>query len=291
MLPANPKMPSVSLELSSPVDPSKIPNYYDRLTSLFQYTNKISLASHPIGNGRLTISGFDRNYNFAKYMLERWPYFNILFHLTCFDLNRVNIDYRLNLLKDINIDEILLVTGDSYQQPESSQKLYFNNSEELIKFIHHNYGYRFKVIAVAGYPSHVNDTDSLKSIKAKVSYGATAIYTQCLFDWVSYESYKKRLEDELDDMRHLDIIPSIALFKDLATLNRVVSLSGLRVEANGLKQAIEIHQEREDIMLTESINFVIRLCAEFMTRRPNGLINLCLFGLVDLAYVIISRNN
>lgn len=289
MFPANPTQDRLSLELSSPLDPNDIPRYYERLGKLFLFTNSVSLASHPLKTGALTVTGFERNYNLATYMLDQWPYFDILFHLTCFDLNKVNVRARLTLLKGLKIKRILLISGDGYQSSNKLSRLSFINSEELIRCIHLEYPNWFESLAIAGYP---NDDESiefnnLESIIAKARYGASAVYTQCLFDWLTFEGLEKSLKAH-EETKHLDLVPSIALFDGSIKLVRI-----LRVLQARIPKKLHYLEGLTDEQGTEGRNisreFIIDLIAGFQTRRPEKLINLCLFGLFDLALDIIEN--
>lgn len=291
MFPANAKRERFSLELVSPIDPKLIPTYYERQAKLFQFTNQISLSSHPVSNDTCSISGFDRNYNLAKYMISQWPYFDIVFHLTCYDLNRANIHARLHLLRILNIRRVLIVSGDLYRQPDRYRTMYFGSSADIVEFIQQNYPNLFESVAIAGYPKSEGESFSDElHVATKARFGAKRVYTQCLFDWKSYESYEKLLSQSATT-RNLEIVPSIALFKNVEGLDKVILLAGFRVVGNieNLRKIVERyqHSNQHDLMLATTKEFFINLCKEFVQHRPNVLINLCLLGLVDMAYDVI----
>lgn len=119
--------------------------------------------------------------------IQNYSGLDVLMHLTCTFMTRVQVEEALDKARDLGIRNILALRGDpprgatDWVRTEGG----FNYATDLVKFIREKYGDFFCII-VAGYPEvHLEATsreDDLKHLKEKVDAGADAIITQLFYD-------------------------------------------------------------------------------------------------------------
>lgn len=323
------------IELMPPTDPDNIPQYFEKFKCVLKYTKRFSIVSHSVAD---SITGFDRGFNLAKYLLSRDENVNILFHLTCKDLNRVNIESRLTLLKNLGIRRLLLITGEQYSKPDKFHRLYFANSTELVQHISGNFGSWFESLAVAGYPEPESQADLLgdelvenpkhasheEQPKGSASSGGNnsctndsfhslsgklhllkvdSIYTQCVWNANMFERFINRIDKSQFANQLNEIVPSVAVFQDQATLDRVAKLTRVksptvtgRATVNqitptatcGQPLMTEQHYDNEN----HCKQFIVKLCLDLKTKflpSYNSSINICAFNLFDLTSDIMEQ--
>lgn len=278
------------IELSPPLRPSKYQGYYNKFKHLLNYTNKFALSSHQSSDH--SISGFERNYNFYNYLKNQCTNgrrLDVLFHLTCRDLNKINVESRLELLKLAGIRNILLISGEGYQEPdENFRDLYFSCSLELADYMNERYAAYFDSIAVAGYPG---ETEALDALVKKIRFEhINTIYTQCIFDAQNYKDFCSTLSS--NNLEFKDIIPSVALYKDYKTLVKCCKLSRVSLEGRSSGSLIEVDVGNLDN--AKSRNLLLKLFKDIIevskdTLNPDICINICAFGLFAEAASIIEE--
>ena len=272
------------IELVPPEDPSSLQKYYSKISSVINRTNRISIASKP---SEQSISGFEKSVNLVRFLRDVEPDLDILFHLTCRDLDKDTIRARLALLRDLKISKILVVTGDRYVWSPSNTSAYENSRQllrEIVK-LHHNW---FDVICVAGYPggnrrqSHDNRAEC-ERLSAAIEMGATCVLTQCIFAAGSFKEFSESWNHLHPDV---EVIPSVALFKTPKDLERIIHLT--RVDATGLADLMS-HLKALDFQRSEEY------CLEHIADTCNRLrkrcrtIDICTFGHFDLAKQLIEK--
>lgn len=270
------------VELTAPANVDNIGAYYDNIKALFEHTKRVSITSKPVG----PISGFDRSYNLARFLLAQEPNLDILFHVTCKDLNKINIHSRLSLLKLLNIRKILVVTGDDYSRPEVRPELHYSNSEELVERVANDFGW-FDSVAVAGYPAVANEQGSASErgqreiLGRKLALGADTVCTQCVFDSVAFDSFERTVTSESSSTK---VIPSVAVFQHgpgLQAISRLARVSAPEALARQLSQ-LTPGQAR-----AHAKRYLVELCRRLRGARPALTIVLCTFGLFELTQELI----
>lgn len=222
------------VELCPPINPADHPRYYEKIKDLLRLTKHFSITSH----SHAQISGFDRSYSLAAYLLKRVPDIDILFHLSCHDLNKDNTVAKLNQLKALQIKRILVVSGQNYSRPEDGSSLLYSDSTELVQRILECEPIWFETVAIAGYPGG-NGTDThdnkeeLSRLHRKLTLarGVNAIYYQCSFEQHAASELSSLLHVGLFDDRNrtLQTVPGVALFKDRAGLDKCLRLTRVRM--------------------------------------------------------------
>lgn len=277
-----------TIELSPPIDPYHLGAYYEEFKHLLKYTKSFSVSSHSTSAG--LISGFYRSYNLARYLLERHPDVDILYHITCHDLNRINIQARLSTLKALGIRRILVITGEGYTKPAKclkNRELFYRNSVELLREIKATgLGQWFELIAIAGYPSPNEAELECDRLVAKSIDGfVNAIYTQCLFSVSNLSTFFELLDRKLPSVK---IVPSIALFDSMQSLNRSSRLTKVKPSENLLFYLQAIDEEDSVRFCRRYLEQICRKFAERLTKNEALEINICSFGLFDFASQLIE---
>lgn len=265
------------IELCPPLSPEDIPAYFKKFAHLLNLTSSFSISSHPVGQ----ISGFERSYNLARYLLDQNPDLDILFHITCNDLNRDNILARLTLLKELRIRRILVVTGESYPPPDHLQGMHFIDSRQLLSCIAERFNW-FESIGIAGYPGADEDgcvQKEMLRLKSKMCPGVDRIYTQCVF--AANELKKFRGGVELTLGPSLEVVPSVALFGNIANLERVSRLTRVKPDAELMESLARIEFVEEQRAFSR--DFIINLCRQLSQAQSRVCLIICTFGLFDLA--------
>lgn len=280
-----------TVELSAPLNPLDIPAYCEKFIGLFKYTNSFSIASHATS----VVAGFDRSYNLSRYLLAFKPSIELLFHITCNDINKVNIHSKMSLLRMLKIEKILVVTGENYLARDARYE--FSDSSELIHHISENFGQWFKLIAVGGYPERENQKECDRLLK-KISLVETknvAIFTQCLFESEKFGNFDETMTKvwkEHNNNSELEIVPSIALFYDDVTLEKVIHLTRVELNHNFVeKLAVKLKNIQPVDLESYSKSYFVNLCTDLIECRSNTdvqHINICTFGLFSLAEQILE---
>lgn len=261
---------------------------------MLKYTKSFSISSHPTSDG--VISGFDRSYNLAQYLLQRHPDVSILLHVTCYDLNRVNINARLTLLRSLGVRRILVITGQQYNAAKLSpnnEDLLFKNSCVLLRHIKENYSQWFELVATAAYPQ-VHGSSEYREVKRLVDKSMDgfvgAFYTQCLFSVDELEPFFSLLAKRLPSIQ---LVPSIALFNSVEALEKSIRLTGVRIDSTQHQNLIDALFETQHSFALEgsySKVYLERLCdnLRLMLKTETLEINICPFGLFNFAADLIE---
>lgn len=282
------------IELVPPNDPKDYERFYNKHHKLFELSCDISLTSHRLVNGLLTLTGFERNYNFAKFLQSKCQQFKIMFHITCFDVNIINIEARFKLLKELGIEQILIITGDGYEKPQATDDcpyvdIWFENSSQILRFLKMNghIANLIKGIAIAAYPTKNNiDQECNRIVKKIQSFDkVNIVYLQCLFRVDDCVKLKNKWLGH-DQLRNLPIIPSVATINDQKTLDRVNQFIDMDKETyQSYVDSIQATTCDGGLVEDMQVDLVTKLV---QVNRPHP-INICLFGNVNTALKIMTK--
>lgn len=274
------------IELTPPADYSELQKYYDKISKLLEQTNRVSIASKPSSSPPL--GGFEKSVRLVGFLRSVRPNLDILFHVTCRDLNKLNIKHKLNQLRELDIDKLLVVTGDNYERPEADQSAY-GNSVELVEAIGGQFNW-LGSIAVGGYPggngrqSHDNKAECQRLARA-VQVGASSVLTQCVFDLHLFDEFRRTMSEVFGEK--VEVIPSVALFTGKRDLERVLGLT--RFRGSQLAGLGGHFSALDDTKLSETFCFdhLLNLC-EGLAKRSRSIV-ICPFGRFQLANSLIGK--
>lgn len=266
------------IELSPLNEAKKLPNYYAKVKCLLRYTRKVSITSHPNNYG----SGFDRAYKLADYLMQFEPDIDIRFHLTCKDLNRADIGEKLGKLVNLGIKKLLVISGEDYRVDHCNQ-LQYSNSTDLINDIVNHYDW-FESIAIASYPGSSCEENSkeCQRLEHKLMSKVDTIITQCIFEAQEFSNFTELLKHH----NGVEIVPSVAIFKDPQTLSKCQKLIKVKSNESLVKLINEIPDEK---CPSFSLDYLVDLCKSLRGLKPQLSINICNFGLVDLTEKLMAR--
>ena len=286
------KTVSWRFEISAPRESKNYDNHYNaKIVPLRRHSNKLSITSKPDQRGGRT--GFECSLDYCRYLLSKNQELEILFHLTCHDLNKSNLDQLRPLWTELGIRDLLVITGDNYRE-ETTSELQFANSDELVESIAVQFGTQLRTLAVAAYPggnqrNSFDNAQECQRLRRKILAGANSVYTQCLFEAAQFELFQQEMRKNFGYA--IEIVPSVALFGGQQDLLKIHSLTG----SASCLSLIEQSKSNEESQL-----YLINLCRHLRylllsedRREPVGgarpSIDLCLFGHFELVESLVSK--
>lgn len=271
------------IELVPPNNRDNIPKYFRTIEKFLDFTKTFGITSKPSD----TVSGFDLGLSLASYLLEQDRQLDILFHITCKDVNKFNIHSRLNQLRLMNIKKVLLVTGDHYV-PHDLQ-IHYADSNELVEDVMAKYRSWFESVAVAGYPGgngHVsnNDLQECDRLRAKLIAGVDCIYTQCIFDSASYKRFRSTLLQSQAGHTAVHVIPSVAIFRQPSSLDIITKYARVKPNDTLIDQLNRLEPNAHGAFCKR---YLMALLSELQQCCTN--VNVCMFGSYELALDILQE--
>lgn len=276
----------IRIELNPPVKTEDLAGYCAKVEHLLRRTSRVSLTSHQVGG----VSGFERSLNLIKHIRSlQWDP-DTLFHLTCRDVSRSDLTVKLQLLSDLSIKKLLLLSGENYTKTSTSEAYFENSGDLLDEVMRSNTRSLFNSIAIAGFPGgngtvSNSDEEELERLSRRLQTGAIdTIYTQCIFEFGKLKHFADCIEKRCN--KQVEVVPSIALFKDLQSLERVVRVTRASSDVGDLQKQLSVLDGDGDKARDFSKLYLINLCRKLL--EDGFQINMCLFGQIKLATEIID---
>ena len=146
-----------------------------------------------------------------------------LAHLSCISSSKEKVNYELNILKELGIENILALRGDKPNDIDD-KTLDFHYAYELIDAVKKQGDF---CIGGACYPESHPESPSMEKdlefLKIKIDHGCDFLTTQMFFDNDIFYSFVDRLHKINPD---IPIIAGLMPITSVAQLERVVLLSG-----------------------------------------------------------------
>lgn len=277
----------IRIELNPPASSDQVPDYYAKVEHLLERSPAVSLTSHRSKDA----TGFERSLSLVRHMrsVRERPVVDILFHLTCRDVDRSTLAPKLQQLEREGVRSLLLLSGEGYVRPGESDAEFADSTELLAEIVGRGLNTRFESLAIAGFPggnktlSNSNE-EECRRLSSRLQTGAIdAIYTQCIFEHREFDEFIKtvRNHSRLD----VNMVPSVALFKDLKSLDRVVRVTRVQSNIGDLRSRLGEFKDENDAR-NFSKTYLIDLCKALLNSADQ--INLCLFGQETLAEEILD---
>ena len=199
----------------------------------------------------------------------------VLAHLTCVQATRKDITKVLDEFGKKNIENILALRGDP---PEGETQFIktqggFGYASDLVEFIR---AYNHFSVGVAGYPEGHIEAHSLEfdmvNLKRKVDAGADFIITQLFFNNDFFYRFRERA---LDLKIHVPIIPGIFPILNYKQINRIVSLSGVKIPST-LGNKIEKIKDKPEEVEKYGIEYAMIQVDDLMNNEIQGLHLYCM---------------
>ena len=190
---------------------------------------------------------------------------DVLMHLTCTGLTKLQIKGVLQDAKDKGVHNILALRGDAAKgstkwtpTPDG-----FKNAAELVKFIKSEYGSYFG-IGIAGHPEgHIDgqgvDSD-LKYLKEKVDCGGDFIVTQFFYDVDVFTSY-------VSACRAVGItcpiIPGVMPIQSYSSFVRMTSFCKTKVPQRVYDELAKVRDDDEAVK-TKGVDLAAEMCDQLL---------------------------
>lgn len=191
-------------------------------------------------------------------------------HYTCVNATREKVAADLDYLKQINIENLILLRGD----PPKGEKKFTNNggdfhhANELIDFAAERDDF---CIAAAGYPEahpeSENVDNDIRYLKQKVDSGASFVVTQLFFDNQYYFDF-------VDKARKagitVPIVPGIMPITNFRQIKRFTEMCGSKIPESLLAQ-LEPYQDNLSRTYYIGVDYAIKQCRELLAKGAPGL--------------------
>ncbi len=194
---------------------------------------------------------------------------NIVPHLTCIGLSRVQIENILRRYHLLGISQLVALRGDLLPGVNNSAGD-FHYAYQLIEFIRATMADVFR-LEVAAYPEfHPQSslpTEGLQYFKQKVDAGADSAITQYFYDRYAYLEFMESL-DKLGI--HIPVVPGIMPISNFETLKRFSKRCGADIPL-WLGKRLEEFGDDKDAVKAYGAEVVTRLCNDLIKDGVPGL--------------------
>ncbi|MGZ6225947.1 MAG: methylenetetrahydrofolate reductase [NAD(P)H] [Syntrophales bacterium] len=199
----------------------------------------------------------------------------VLAHLTCVQSTKDDIAGILELLKGVNVENILALRGDP---PEGTERFIkteggFEHANELVQFIKTRDDFS---VGVAGYPEGHIEAPSLKAdminLKRKVDAGADFIITQLFFNNDAFYNFR---DQTMALGIHVPILPGIFPVLNYNQITRIASLAGVRIPPK-LHEKVENNKDKPQEVEKYGIEHAIIQVDDLIKNEIAGLHLYCM---------------
>ncbi|MCG8475830.1 MAG: methylenetetrahydrofolate reductase [NAD(P)H] [Cytophagales bacterium] len=196
---------------------------------------------------------------------------NTMAHYTCLNATREKVEQDMNQLKDIGIENLMLLRGD----PPKGQKNFvptsedFKNASDLVA--HVNRKHKHFGIGVAGYPEKHPEAEHLAQdlyhLKYKMDQGADFIVTQMFFDNAHYYRFAERCKEIGITQR---IIPGIIPITNFKQIKRFSELAGSQIPEQVL-ELFKPHENNPKKLYEVGVYYALKQCIDLLENGAPGI--------------------
>jgi methylenetetrahydrofolate reductase (NADPH) len=194
----------------------------------------------------------------------------VIAYFACYGLSPADIADVLDDYRDLGIENILAVRGDTPHddsfEPHPDSLTY---ASDLVAFIRPKYDFS---IGVAGYPEGHIDAPSLEKdieyLKVKVDQGAEYIITNYFYDNHFYFNYVERCQGAGIEV---PILPGVMPIYSVKMMERLAALCGATItdEINAGIESLE--EDDKEGLLEFGIDFAFQQCTGLLQAGVPGL--------------------
>lgn len=256
-----------STQISYEVFPPKNDLDYQKTEKLFEEINKLLQFNPALISVTYGAGGSNKNNSFSivKSLVEKK--INIMPHFTCICSDKKSIEFQIQELKKMNIENILALRGDEPQECEVCYRD-FRYANELVKFLKETTSFS---VGVAGYPEgHIEASDidtDIKNLKKKVLAGGEVIFTQLFFDNKKLYKYLEKIRKEGID---IPVVAGILPIISYEQLEKMLSLAKVTFPKK-LFEKIEKFKNNKDDIKKLGIDFATAQCEDLIKNEIKGL--------------------
>lgn len=197
--------------------------------------------------------------------------FTCMPHYTCVNATEEKIAYDMRVLKDNNIENIMLLRGDPPKDnPEALKNADgFNYASDLIQFVKKYYDHF--AIGAAAYPEKHPEArtmdEDIRNLKYKVDSGVDFLVTQMFFD---NEHYYRFLEKTQKAGINCRIIPAIMPITNYKQIKKFADISGAHIPES-LQRRMEANLGRPNELYKIGLDFAIKQAHDLLEKGAPGL--------------------
>jgi methylenetetrahydrofolate reductase (NADPH) len=190
-------------------------------------------------------------------------------HYTCVNATRDKVVADINHLKEIGIENLMLLRGDPPKKPN----IVFPNPEfqyasNLISFVK---TMDFFCIGAAAYPEKHPETltlkEDLENMLIKYEAGADFLITQLFFDNEAYYKYVSLARNKGINCR---IIPGIIPITSYKQIRKFIDMTGAKVPAI-LAEKIEEGRDNPEKIYQIGLDFSVKQCIDLLEWGAPGI--------------------
>ncbi|MFW6145281.1 MAG: methylenetetrahydrofolate reductase [NAD(P)H] [bacterium] len=191
-------------------------------------------------------------------------------HYTCVGATKEKIAYDMRILKDMGIENVMLLRGDPPKGAKEFPKNPdgFNYASDLIRFVRHKYDF---CIGAGAYPEkHVEARsmeEDLISLRMKVDAGAEFLITQMFFDNQYYWDFVNQAEKKGIRCR---IIPGIIPITNYKNIKKFAQISGAKIPEN-IQKRMEPYQDKPDEIYKIGLELAIEQATDLLENGAPGM--------------------
>ena len=210
-------------------------------------------------------------------------------HLTCVSAGAESLKDFLDSLREQDVMNVLALRGDAPQDANFAwAKQEFQHASDLVRFVTDccpEFG-----VSVAGYPGAHPESGTFREdvewTKYKLDVGSDFVITQLFFDVREYVDFVDRLRTE---GCRKPIIPGILPIQSLASIRRILSLSGASIPGN-LYLALEeaYNSGGDEAVKATGLDFAVKQIRELIEAGAPG-IHLYTLNKADMCLDIVKR--
>lgn len=196
-----------------------------------------------------------------------WP---IVAHYTCVGQNLANIDNFSEILKKMDIYNILALKGDPPQNnPDFDiSNNVFKYASELVKYLRRDQNLS---IGVAGYPEghpkSSNKDEDWNNLKYKIDQGADFVMTQLFFDNNDYYEFAEAMANKGVEV---PLVPGVLPVPSVESLNRTVNLAGSRIP-DKLQLIVDKYSDDSESFFKASVDYAVEQINDLLSNDVPGI--------------------
>jgi methylenetetrahydrofolate reductase (NADPH) len=213
-------------------------------------------------------SSQERTFNLVDYLQNKIG-LNTMAHYTCVGSSRDKIAKDMEYLKQIGIENVMLLRGDPpkgnhFSAPENG----FSYASDLISFVKQKF--TFSIGAAANpekHPDSITMEEYLKNLKVKCDAGANFLITQLFFDNKAYFRFVVSARQAGIACR---IIPGIIPITGYKQIKRFVDMTATSFPED-LLEKIKAYQDDPDKVYQIGIDHAIKQSIDLLEQGAPGL--------------------
>lgn len=189
-------------------------------------------------------------------------------HLSCIGDTKASLRDLLNQYKHAGIKQIVALRGDLPKDIKDIANE-FHYANELVSFIHHNYGDTFALVVAAYpevHPEAKNAAQDMENFKRKVNAGASAAITQYFYNPDAYADFIERCEKQGIS---IPIYPGIMPITNHARLARFSKMCGAEIP-RWIEQRLLDYADDEASLKAFGVDVVVQLCERLIELHAPG---------------------